>query len=610
MALLEGGKHVFMEAPLAISGNECQTMIAAANRNSTVLSVGLYRRYLQVAQWTKGLLQSGILGDIKRFDVREGTVFSSYAGFEMQPQPRLDNGGVLTDTGAHTMDLLLWWLGDVRALNYRDDNEGGAEAECVLECELTSGASGRIELSRTRQLRNSIRIEGTGGFVEVHLYKNEVVTGSPNALAFKHNGVSAHEMKPQLVAKLVDAELKDFRTSVSSGDQVGVSGYDGKKSVELIERCYVARQPLILPWVPVGSDAFSETDLTFPRLPRGANVVVTGATGFIGGRLVERLIEEHGSQVRCIIRDVGRAGRVGRLPVELVRADLSNAGEIERAVDGADYVFHCAYDVQSRRQNLEGLRNLVEACAAHSVRRLIHVSTFAVYEPFPDGPLTEETSDGNRSNVYVGTKLDLEKIVFEAVRNRGVAATIVQPSIVYGPFCSPWTNTTAEMLIDGDVILPDDGEGLCNAVYIDDLVDGLILAAVSPAAIGERFIIAGPQPVTWATFFTEMAGALGTKPPKFWPREQIAKANNGAVQNIRLAALNPKRLIKMVMRWNTVRQFLQAEPQHAARPIAIADERVLFWHGRKARRRDISAQPRGSRSLHLQGYRQLGKSAR
>jgi nucleoside-diphosphate-sugar epimerase len=293
-------------------------------------------------------------------------------------------------------------------------------------------------------------------------------------------------------------------------------------------------------------------------LPRGSKVLVTGATGFVGGRLVERLIREHDVQVRCLIRDVGRASRVRRLPVEILLVDLSNANEIKGAVDGIDYIFHCAYDTRSRRQNIEGLSNLIEASATHSVQRLVHVSTFAVYEPFPDGPLTEESPDGDRSNTYVDTKLDLEKMAFDAARNRGVAATIVQPSIVYGPFCLPWTNSPAEMLIFGDVILPDQGAGLCNAVYIDDVVDGLIRAAVSPAAVGERFIISGPQPVTWAEFFTEFAHALGTKPPKFWPYERIADANHGIIRNIRVVVTEPKRLIKMIVRWRRVRQILQA----------------------------------------------------
>jgi nucleoside-diphosphate-sugar epimerase len=326
-----------------------------------------------------------------------------------------------------------------------------------------------------------------------------------------------------------------------------------------VERSYAVRRPPIESWTTIGAAASSDTNQR-ARLPQGSKVLVTGATGFIGGRLAERLVAEQGVHVRCIVRDIASAARIGRLPVELVRADLNDAVELKRAVGGTDYVFHCAYDVRSRRQNINGLRNLIEACSIHSVRRLVHVSTFAVYEPFADGPLTEESPFGGQSSPYSSTKLELEKMILDAARNRGISATIIQPSIVYGPFCKPWTDAPAEMLIFGDVILPDNGEGLCNAVYVDDVIDGLILAAVSPLAVGERFIISGSQPVTWATFFTEMARALGAKPPKFWAYAKIAEAN-------RVRVSDPKRLIRAAMGWNPLRRLLQAGVESVPGPL-------------------------------------------
>ena len=552
-AILEGGKHVFMEKPLAVTRDECLAMTSVAERNRIVLSVGLPRRYLHIARWTKALLESGILGDIERFQAREGNVFNWNMTSSALLQPNMAGGGVLMDTGPHTIDLLLWWLGDVELLSYRDDSQGGVEADCVLDCRLASGATGRVELSRTRVLHNSMRIEGTQGFIEVHISDNKVLAGSPNALAFKYDGIGAFDLPPQ--PNLFDAELKDFRTSVSGGGRFGVSGREGTKSVDLIERCYGARKPLSLPWIEVLPDISAGAETPFARLPRSSKVLVTGATGFIGGRLVERLIRETGAQVRCFVRNLASATRLARLPAEIVCADIGDSNDVDRAAQGVDYVFHCAYDRLSRDQNIEGLRNLIVSCARHGVRRLVHVSSFAVYEPLPDGPLTEETRDGDRSSNYVNTKLDLEQIVSDMAAHRGLAATIVQPTIVYGPFCGTWTNAVAEMLIYGNVILPDRGEGLCNAIYVDDLVEGLVIAALSPDAIGERFVMSGPQPVTWAAFFTEFARALGTPPPKYWSRERIAESQ-GTVREIRRGLSDPRRIVKLLMSWNPSRQAM------------------------------------------------------
>jgi nucleoside-diphosphate-sugar epimerase/predicted dehydrogenase len=558
-ALLKAGKHVFIEMPIASTGAECQAMIDAANENRVLASAGLYRRYLRTDRWIKALLESRVLGDIEHFEVREGNAHQSDISSGLVLQPSLADGGALAAIGSHTLDSLVWWFGELTLVDYRDDREGGIETECVLNCRFSSNASGRIEISRTRRLDNSVRIEGVNGFVEASLHQNKIIAGSINALAFKHDGVGVDDLHPQPATDLLQSALNDFKISINNGVQVGASANDGRMSVDLVEQCYFNRAPLVHSWTAIPATALESTVSTSPRLPHGCKVLVTGATGFVGGRLVERLIKTYGAKVRASVRNMETVARLARFPVDLIQANLSDGDEMTRATNGAEYVFHCAYDTRSPQENVIGLRNLIDACARGSVRRLIHVSTFAVYEPFPDGPLSEETRDGDRSNAYVVTKLALEGMVFDAVKNRGLAATIIQPSIVYGPFCSPWTNTPAEMLLGGDVILPDRGEGLCNAVYIDDLVDGLMLAAIVPAAIGERFIVSGPAPVTWATFYEEIARALGVEPPKFWPHERIATAADRVfLQQIRRAASNPKQLIKMLARSKPARQALLA----------------------------------------------------
>jgi nucleoside-diphosphate-sugar epimerase len=202
-----------------------------------------------------------------------------------------------------------------------------------------------------------------------------------------------------------------------------------------------------------------------------------------------------------------------------------------------------------------------------------------VYEPFPDGLLTEATRDGYRSWTYVQTKLDIEAQVLEAARSGRVRGTIVQPSVVYGPFGKSWTNDPAEMLIYGEVILPDRGEGYCNAIYVDDLVDGLILAGTHPAAVGERFIMSGPDPVTWSVFFGAFAHALNVPGPSFLPADEIARSNHGVLHDVRLVLSNPKRLIQIIVRWPPARHALQSGLD--AMPKAARDivNRVYFGEG-------------------------------
>ncbi len=590
-ALAAAGKHVFMEKPLATSTVECRAILEAARRAGTIVSVGLLRRYLHIARWTAELVRSGVLGQIRHFEAHEGFVFNWAVSTEAMLSPQASGGGVLMDTGVHTLDLILWWLGEVSAIDYRDDSQGGVEADCLIQCELAAGASGGIELSRSRDLSNTCRIEGTQGFVEVHLYRNEVISYSPSVAGFRTGEIGVGALPGQRFPELFSAELADFKQSVIDGKQRGVAGEEGVRAVSLIERCYEARRSLPMPWSRAAATAVGA-----PNIAPGTPVVVTGATGFIGGRLVERMLDQ-GAKVRCLVRNFASAARLARLPVEIVRIDLADGPAVAKALVGSDLVFHCAYDPRSVTQNQAAVRNLIAGCLAHQVERLVHISTFSVYEPFPDGDLTEATPDGDRSWVYTRTKLDLENEIFRAVRDDALRATIVQPTVVYGPFARSWTNAPAEMLLYGTLILPDRGDGICNALYVDDLIDAMLLAALRDEAIGQRFLVSGPDIVTWGSFFEEFARAIGTKGPEYRPAKEIARQNSGIVHDIKLIASDPKKIIQIAVRSRTIRKLLQTGLDFTAEACLRYCYAHVFWVRRAPVWANLPARPSAASAL-------------
>jgi predicted dehydrogenase/nucleoside-diphosphate-sugar epimerase len=549
-ALAGRGIHVFMEKPLAHTVIQAERMVATAEEKGSVLAVGLLRRHLAIARWTRALLASGLLGRIERFEAREGFVYNWAVSSADMLRPGTAGGGVLMDTGAHTLDLLLWWLGDAQKVTYQDDTQAGVEADCRLDLVMESGAIGSVELSRSRNLRNSVRIVGTKGHVEVHLYANEVLSASPEVLDFTHEGISPRNMPPQIFADLFEAELRDFLRAAAQRSAPSVDGSESLRSIALIEKCYANRRPLALPWAA----AQAGPDLSGLR---GRIAVVTGAAGFIGGRLAERLSLDYGVTVRCIVRNLAQAARLARLPVEIIHADLLDQKAMDAALQGADYVFHCAYDTRSRKQNTDGLDILIEGCLTHQTRRFVHLSTFSVYEPLPNGLLNEGTRDGDRAWIYVRNKLDLERVVLDAARDRGLPGVVLQPSIVYGAFCKPWTDAVAEMLLGGKVVLPEDS-GLCNAVYVDDLVDAMLLAATVERAIGERFVITGPDAPAWSQVFGRFQQALGVDSLVFWDAEAIRRAGKGFGKDLSMLLEDPKKIIQVIVRWKLARQALQA----------------------------------------------------
>jgi nucleoside-diphosphate-sugar epimerase len=244
-----------------------------------------------------------------------------------------------------------------------------------------------------------------------------------------------------------------------------------------------------------------------------ARVLITGATGFIGGRLAERLVVEHGAQVRALVRNFGRAARLARYPIELVHGDLKSSDAVDRAVAGCDYVFHCAYgsdgeDDSRRIVNAQGTSHVLEAALKHGCRRVVHTSTVTVYGSPPDGPLDESAARKKTGFAYGDSKIEAEETALRLVA-RGLSVAIVQPTIVYGPFGTTFTSKPLIELKSGRVILVNAGDGLANLVYVDDVVSGMIAAAVHEAAHGQTFLLSGPEPTTWREFYGAFESMLG-----------------------------------------------------------------------------------------------------
>ena len=244
-----------------------------------------------------------------------------------------------------------------------------------------------------------------------------------------------------------------------------------------------------------------------------ARVLVTGATGFIGGRLAERLVVEHGANVRALVRRFDRAARLARYPIELVRGDLKSRESVNRAVAGCDYVFHCAYgsdgeDDSRRIVNAQGTSHVLEAAREHGCKRVVHTSTVAVYGNTPEGPLDETAPRRKTGFAYGDSKIEAEETALRYAAS-GLSVAVVQPTVVYGPFGTTFTAKPLMELKSGRVILIDAGDGIANLVYVDDVVSGMIVAAVHPAAHGEAFLISGPEPTTWRSFYSAFEALLG-----------------------------------------------------------------------------------------------------
>jgi predicted dehydrogenase len=248
-SLLEQGKPVFVEKPMALTSADCERMIATAASTGVPLAVGLMRRHLRAARWLKAFLDEGALGRVESFDVRDGFVYEWMVTSDAIWRREKAGGGVLMDVGVHVLDLLLWWLGPFADLSYKDDSYGGVEADCLIELTTPDGARGVVELSRTRGLRQSAIIRGEKGWIEIGIDSNRLRAEPEDLLDLRFNGVRGRSIKEQTSDALYEAQLSDWRRVLTDGGEPAVPGREAIDSVALIERCYQARQEWALPWV-------------------------------------------------------------------------------------------------------------------------------------------------------------------------------------------------------------------------------------------------------------------------------------------------------------------------------------------------------------------------
>jgi ornithine--oxo-acid transaminase len=243
--------------------------------------------------------------------------------------------------------------------------------------------------------------------------------------------------------------------------------------------------------------------------------LLTGATGFIGGHLAQRLVEE-GYQVRCLVRSISDTSLIDELDVEVVVGDLTSPRALARAAEGCRYVLHCGALVSDwattreiTRVNVEGTRNLLEASVAASVQRFVHFSSTDVYG-YPGGVAIDETHVATRfRNWYAQTKLAAEAEVRRMEEAHPLDAVILRPATVYGPRSTDVVQEIARAMRGGNMVLVNRGRAVAGLCYVDNLMDATILALRHEAARGEAFNATDGLDVTWKQFTDGLAEGLG-----------------------------------------------------------------------------------------------------
>jgi hopanoid-associated sugar epimerase len=319
------------------------------------------------------------------------------------------------------------------------------------------------------------------------------------------------------------------------------------------------------------------------------NILITGVSGFVGAAVAKAFAAE-GWRVRGLARASSPATNLEDFPGEIVRGDMLDAPSMARALEGSDALAHVAADYrlwapdpeEIVRHNRDGTRIVMEAALAAGCKRIVYTSSVATIAPLPGGaagedrPLTEQTAIG----AYKRSKVVAERLVERMVAERGLPATIVNPSTPIGPRDVRPTPTGRILVEAATGKIPAFVDTGLNIVHVDDVARGHVLA-LEKGVPGRRYILGG-EDVMLEALLAEVARRVGRKPPTIslptaplMPLAAISEAWGRLTGKEPLFTRDALKMAKYRMFFASDRA--KAELGYAARPWQQAVGDALDW---------------------------------
>ena len=258
-------------------------------------------------------------------------------------------------------------------------------------------------------------------------------------------------------------------------------------------------------------------------LVTGISTLVSGATGFLGGYLLARL-SANGFQVRALARATSDSASLACSGVDISEGDVLDRPSLQRAMANQQLVFHTAGRVSdrgSRREfwlaNVDGTANVIAACREAGVKRLIHLGSLTVFGlPRSGAKIDERTPPAAAlGDPYSASKLAGERLVCEAHGSGGLETVVIRPGVIWGPGDTSIMPRLIALLRRRRLVFIGRGSNHLGLSHVENLSQGLILAALTPLAAGQVFHLTDGEEVTAHDAFCALAAALGVPPPRF-----------------------------------------------------------------------------------------------
>ncbi|ACY16513.1 NAD-dependent epimerase/dehydratase family protein [Haliangium ochraceum] len=508
---MELGCDVFIEKPLAEDVDEARKVLEVAERTGRVASVNHSLLYDPQVKRALELARSGALGKVVSVDILRGSDYPPYEGGPLPPHYRTA-GYPFRDIGVHCYYLIQAFLGSIEHVDAEWDSLGGDpnlafdEWRALVKCK---GGIGQFQITyNTKPAQSQLIIHGTRAVLRVDLFTmfhaKRATTPLPKAAERLINAMT-DSIQPLIdvpvnVVRFVSKQVQPYqglRDHVKAFYEALEAGTPPPVSLEeSIE---------VLHWtesVARAAEAEHAERLAQYTLSKTVPFVVTGASGSLGSAVVQRLLDD-GHKVRIFVRRPPAEVPEG---VEVAIGNLGDPKAVDRAIAGAETVIHVGAAMKGSAIDFEcgtvvGTRNVLDACKAHGVAKLVHISSMSVVDwagSSEGQPVSEATPLEPRADergAYTQTKLAAEKLVVEAAQAGEVPSVVLRPGQIFGGKIPVLTGAVARRA-GGRWLVLGDGELLLPLIYIDDVVDAVMAAADSELSGGEIIQLIDPEPLT------------------------------------------------------------------------------------------------------------------
>lgn len=526
---LRMGCHVLVEKPMADTVAECEAMIAEAHAQRRRLAVNHSDLFDPVIVQALDAVAAGRIGDVVSVDIVRNSDYPAYAGGPL-PGQVAQGSYPFRDLGVHGLYTLEAFLGPIATFEAAFQSRGGDPNLRFDEWQAhATGARGcgRLLLSwNARPMENRLVVRGTRGIVEVDRFLQTChvrrVLPGPKFVGIVANaflGAARDLLRiPWNVVRFATGLLapspgirrgaEAFAHAVRDHAAPPFAGEDALRIARLLEPACAEADRL----------RTEELESRYQPLPP-ADALVTGAGGFLGRALVASL-RAQGQTVRVLVRRPV-AAYADDAGVQTVVGDLGDPRIVDHAVSGVRTVHHVGAAMRGSARDFEagtvwGTRNIVAACRKQATARLVYVSSLSVFDHA--GRIEGSTLDEHAAlephpqlrGAYTRTKLAAERMVLDAVRDHALPAVVIRPGQIFGPGAERVT-PNGTLALAGRWIAVGPATQTLPLVYVDDVVDALLLAADAPDAVGRVFNVVDPQEIPQQAYLDRCRAALGSE---------------------------------------------------------------------------------------------------